>query len=193
LFKKEVNMAQELSKAELLDKIEKDAYDYEYNYHGCSRSALRSLQDNLKLGGDDTLVAAASPLGGGMGLMGEGCGAVSGSLMAIGLAMGFSGGQDITEAAGLYRSVAAGKLFCQRVVQQEGSLLCRHLQARAIGRYVPLLDPSDYPRLLNLNVYPKCAALSGRIARLAAEFILEQREKDWADAEAENPYRFRPQ
>ncbi len=114
-------MAQELSGTGLLDKIEKDAYDYEFNYHGCSRSALRSLQDNLNLGGDDKLIAAASPLSGGIGLMGEVCGAITGSIMAIGMAMGKRGGQDLTNAEGVYRSVAAAKIFYQSRRPRSGS------------------------------------------------------------------------
>jgi C_GCAxxG_C_C family probable redox protein len=191
-LEKEATMAQDLSKTELLAKIEKDAYDYEFNYHGCSRSALCSLQHNLDLGGDDKVIAAASPLSGGVGLMGEVCGAITGSLMAIGMAMGKWGGQDLTNAEGLYRSLGAAKIFYQKVLEQEGSVLCRHLQARALGRYIPIMEPTMYPKLVEVNVYPKCAGLVGRVARLAAEFILEQQAKEWADAEAESLYRFRP-
>ena len=122
--------------------------------------------------------------------MGEVCGAVTGSLMAIGMAMGTRGGEDMTDPDGQYRAVAAGKIFYQKVLEQEGSTLCRHLQARALGFYLPIADPSVYPRLVEAGVYPKCSAIAGRIARLGAEFILDQLEKDWADAEAENPRTF---
>lgn len=181
-------MTQELSRKELLDKIEKEAYDYEYNIHGCSRSTLLALQNNLNLGGGDKLALAAGPLSGGMGMMGEACGALTGSLMAIGLAMGLRGGQDPNDREGFYRSLAAGKLFYQRFLEQEGSVLCRHLQARALGRYYPIMEPFGYKGVVEKNVYIKCATLVGRVARLATEFILEQREKDWADAQAENVY-----
>ena len=180
-------MAQE-SKKELLDKIEKDAHDYEYNYHGCSRSALLALQQNFNLGGGDKLIQASALLSGGMGMMGEICGSLSGSLMAIGLAMGQYGGQNLEDREGFYRSLAAGKLFYQRFLEQEGSVLCRHLQARALGRYYPMMEPYGYKGIVEKNVYIKCAQLVGRVARLAAGFILEQREKDWADAQAENVY-----
>ena len=178
----------ELSRAELLDRIQKDAYDNECTIGGCSRSTLLALQRNLNLGGGDKLALASAPLSGGVGLMGEVCGTLTGSLMAIGLAMGPYGGEDLNEPVGFYRSLAAGKLFYQRFLEQEGSVLCRHLQSRILGRYYPIMEPAGYQGIIDRDVYPKCAELVGRVARLAAEFILEQQDKQWADAEAENVY-----
>jgi len=54
-------MAQGLPKAELLDRIEETAYNYEKEYHGCSRCTLLPLQQHLKLG-DGSALKAAVPL-----------------------------------------------------------------------------------------------------------------------------------
>ena len=43
-------MPDNVSKEELLDRIEKEALDYEMDFHGCSRCVLKPLQDNLDLG-----------------------------------------------------------------------------------------------------------------------------------------------
>ncbi len=100
--------------------------------------------------------------------MGEVCGAITGSIMAIGMAMGERGGQDLTNAEGVYQSVAAAKIFYQKVLEQEGSVLCRHLQARAIGRYIPMMEPTMYPKLVEANYYIKCSGRGGKVGRLGA-------------------------
>ena len=61
-------MSQELSKEELLDKIERVAQQYELGYRGCARCTLLTLQENLKLG-DDLTVKAATPLAVGIALV----------------------------------------------------------------------------------------------------------------------------
>lgn len=46
---------------ELLNKIEKEAHDYERDFHGCSRCVLKPLQDHLNLGDEASLKASTSP------------------------------------------------------------------------------------------------------------------------------------
>jgi len=70
---------------ELLNKIEKEAHDYERDFHGCSRCVLKPLQDNLNLG-DEASLKASTPLAAGVAMRGETCGAFLGGLLAVGIA-----------------------------------------------------------------------------------------------------------
>jgi len=65
-------MAGNDSREELLDKIEKEAHDYERDFHGCSRCVLKPLQDNLDLG-DEASLKASTTLAAGVAMRGETC------------------------------------------------------------------------------------------------------------------------
>ncbi len=64
-----------MSISEILEKIEKTAYEYEKIYHGCSQCTLKAIQEHLHLGNEDAF-KAASALAGGVARMGETCGAL---------------------------------------------------------------------------------------------------------------------
>ncbi|MFH7836232.1 MAG: C-GCAxxG-C-C family protein [Candidatus Aenigmatarchaeota archaeon] len=76
-----------MSISEILEKIEKTAYEYDKVYHGCSQCTLKAIQEHLNLGNGEAF-KAASALAGGIARMGETCGALLGAIMAIGLAYG---------------------------------------------------------------------------------------------------------
>ena len=81
-------MANELSKAELLDKIEEAASKCEKEVHGCGRCALAPLMQYFELGDEsstDLLLKAALPLSGGIAQTRNICAAVLGGMMAIGM------------------------------------------------------------------------------------------------------------
>lgn len=63
----------------------------------------------------------ASPFGGGVSRQGEVCGAVSGGLMAIGLALGSD------TPAGKDRTYQISQSFLQNFISRHGTLLCREL------------------------------------------------------------------
>jgi C_GCAxxG_C_C family probable redox protein len=72
-----------------------------------------------------TCLMLAGPFGGGMGRMGEACGAVTGALMAIGMRHGQQMAVDPVQARGpLYERVAAFMIAFQ---ERHGNLTCREL------------------------------------------------------------------
>lgn len=182
-------MSSELSRKELLDKIESDASEYEENWKGCSRSVMRSLCENMDLGNDEIIIASAVLAGGG-GLSMDTCGALSAGMMAIALAMGRRGAtaKDPSDHEAFFRTLAAGNLFYTRFLKEFGSSLCRHIQTRNLGKFYNIADPQQYRQAVSAGVYGKAAGIVGRAARLAAEFILEQKENDWEEAQKANIY-----
>jgi C_GCAxxG_C_C family probable redox protein len=167
-------MKKEFDKEELLNRIEETARNYESDYHGCSRSALKALQDYLDLG-DDSVFLASTPLAGGIAMMGDTCGALLGGLLAVGLA---TASPDIKDEAALYNSMGAGYKFFRRFIKKMGSSRCRDIQTARLGYYVDLTDPEKYERAKKDGLYNVAGNVVGEAARLAAEFILEMREKE---------------
>jgi C_GCAxxG_C_C family probable redox protein len=89
----------------------------------CSQALFLGFAPRFGL--DANLAARISaPFGGGMGRMGEVCGAVSGALMVIGLASGNATAQDRPSKDRAYQLV---REFAARFRTRHGSLLCRDL------------------------------------------------------------------
>ena len=157
----------------LLDAIEKDAYSLEKTYHGCSRCVLIPLQKHLGL--DDGAVArAAAPLAGGIALSGEACGALTGALMAIGLAVA---PDELEDNQGFLTAMTSGFRFNRRFQKHFGETTCRGLQTSQLGEYYSMADPEAYKNFVELGGYETCAGIVGAASRLAAEFLLELHDK----------------
>lgn len=163
-------MNKELSKEELLDRIEQTAHNYERDHHGCSRSALRALQEHLKLGDASTL-KAATPLAAGVAMRGETCGALLAGLLAVGLA---TASEQVEDEKAFFDSLAAGFRFCRRFEKEMGSSLCHDIQKARFGRWFDMANPEEYEEFIKAGGYIECPKVVGKASRLAAEFILEQ-------------------
>lgn len=165
-------MAKELDTEELLDKIENAAHDYEARYHGCSRCVIRSLLDHLKLG-DGSVFKAATPLAGGIAMRGETCGALVGGIMAIGLALANG---DI-EDENWMKPLIVGYRLWHRFEKEVGATSCRDIQTARFGRFYNLADVKEYEEFGKAGGYVECAKVVGKVARMAAQMILEQSGK----------------
>ena len=99
--------------------VETAVVRFEEGYN-CSQAVLSAFAE--KLGMDHaTAVKIASGFGGGMGRMGETCGAVSGAYMALGLKYG---GVDTASKERTYQLV---REFARRFLATRDSLRCRDL------------------------------------------------------------------
>jgi C_GCAxxG_C_C family probable redox protein len=92
---------------------------------GCSCSeAILSVFGPLLGLPSETAMKLASGFGGGMGLMGETCGAVTASFMALGLALGT---HDVTDTYSRQNTYVMIGEFADRFKGKLGSLNCREL------------------------------------------------------------------
>ncbi len=157
-------------KEELLKRIEERAIFFEKTYHGCSQCTLLAIQENLNLT-DEGAFKAATPLVGGVALMGDTCGAVIGGLMAIGLVFGRS---KIEDGEALSKCLRPARMFYRRFQQQYGSCICRDLQKIALGRSFDMTKKEDYEAFRAAGAYEKCAVFAGGAARIAADLILRK-------------------
>jgi C_GCAxxG_C_C family probable redox protein len=164
---------QELPREELLDRIEKAAYGCETDYHGCSRCVVATLRENLGLG-DDSCISAAVPLAGGIARTANTCGALLGGLMAIGLAFASS---DKTDTDNLFKTLQLARAYYTKFESEVGHVLCRDIRVARLGRFYDTVDPDEHRKFNEAGGNEACAEVAAKAARLAAEFILDERQK----------------
>lgn len=162
------------SRESLLVAIEEEAKALEHEYHGCSRCVLIPLQKHLGLP-DGATVRAVSPLAGGIALSGETCGALTGGLVAVGLAVA---DEDVANRQAFLDTMTAAFRFHRRFQKQFGDITCRALQTTRLGAYYSMAKPEEYQRFIEAGGYEVCSSLVGSASRLAAEYILELHDKD---------------
>ena len=158
--------------SDVVAKIGKTAYEYERVYHGCSQCVLAALQDGFKLGGQESFKAATA-LAGGVARSGNACGALTGGLMAIGLALGRDHLEDSATSQGYARAMDLGGELCKRFETAFGSTLCRDVQRSLFGRSFDLRDPRERKEFWKAGSFEKCPQVVQRAAELAAQVILE--------------------
>jgi C_GCAxxG_C_C family probable redox protein len=166
-------MSENTSREELLSRIEKEANNYEKEFHGCSRCVLKPLQDHLNLG-DDASFKASTPMAAGVAMRGETCGALLGGLMAVGMA---TASEDMTDADALRNSLAAGFRLARKVEKKFGTTNCTRIQTDKLGQFYSLADPEQYEAFIEAGGYMECSKVCGKIARMTAEFIMEYRDR----------------
>jgi C_GCAxxG_C_C family probable redox protein len=93
----------------------------------CSQAVFSAFANHLGLA-DEAALRIGSAFGGGIGRRGEVCGAVTGALMALGLASGHADNSEASKAA----TYALVDDFLVRFQQAHGALSCRSLIGHAI-------------------------------------------------------------
>ncbi|MFH0872061.1 MAG: C-GCAxxG-C-C family protein [bacterium] len=96
-------------------------YDSGYN---CAESVLKSCQELYGLPGAEVVPKVATGFGGGIGRKGSVCGALTGGILALGLAMGRMDPKDTAARDQIY--VLARELY-ERFEREFGTVLCFNL------------------------------------------------------------------
>jgi len=161
-------------RGEVLDKVEKAAYAYEKDSHGCSRCVFKALQEHLNLKGGASALKASTPLAAGVAMHGEICGALLGGLLAIGIV---TASEDLKDRDALTDSLAAGFRLVKKVQREFGTTNCVEIQTEKLGRSYRITDVKEYKKFIQAKEYVKCPHVVGKIARMTAEFILDYQTK----------------
>ena len=101
----------------------KQAETYFKEGYNCCQAVVLAFADEVGLEKETALKIAAS-FGGGMGLLREVCGAVSGALMALGIRFGYCTPNDME---GKQRGNGKAIEFINAFREQRGTLLCKEL------------------------------------------------------------------
>ncbi len=96
----------------------------------CSQAVLLTFAPDFDVS-VETAARLAAPFGGGMGRLGEVCGAATGGMMALGLRAGNTSGEDKAAKEATYALV---RDFAAGFEARHGSILCRELLACDLSR-----------------------------------------------------------
>lgn len=175
------------SEKELLEEIEKKAYQYAKEYHSCSQCTLLTVQEMFGLPGNDVLKAATG-FAGGIGRTGSVCGAVLGGVMALGLLYGRDQETMKHPDANLRAQrrdeieLKLGtliKTFRAKFDEEYGSMICNDIETRIFGRSFDKWNPEDRKEKDRLGGHDdKCPKVVGKAARWVAQLILEEQARN---------------
>jgi len=161
-------------KNDLAGRAYRTAFDYEARYRGCGQATLAGILDTLGVQ-EDGLVRGASPLAGGLALLGDGpCGGFLGAALALGW---FAGRRrlhldgDREERYRCFRMTAELRRW---YIQAYGSVLCCDIQQKVFGRAYDLWDDRDKEAFDAAGAHTtKCTHVVGRAAQWAVEILCQ--------------------
>ena len=153
---------------ELLKMLDDKVNEYLPMCGNCAQTSFLSLQEVFDLE-DGAILKALTPFPG-IALRGETCGAVVGSLMALGLVYGRDR-EKLEDLSAYLGSLPPARRFCSRFEKEYGSTMCGDIVEAQFGRRFNLADPAEAMEWMNCGAIEKCSAVVRTAVRIAAEII----------------------
>lgn len=167
------------SNREKIDKAFKLAKDYLASNGNCAQCVFAAVTETLGMESADAF-RSCTGFADGVGMTGNGhCGAISGAVMAIGYIYGRKR-EDFPRRGKMMKTLMLTRQLQNRFMEEHGSCICQDLQTKFFGRFFNLLEPSEVIAANQAGLLDKCSLLSGQVARITTELILDQQEKDAA-------------
>jgi len=163
----------------MAEKAAEKAYEagknYEKTYRGCSQCVVAALQDVFDIR-DDAIFKSATGLAGGAAMSCDGsCGAYVGAILVLSSLLGRER-DNFSDPEGIrFKTHALAGKFHKKYIDEYGSVVCRDIQAKVLGRPYYLADPDEYEKFHNAGAHDiYCPEVVGKAARWMAEIILEE-------------------
>lgn len=158
------------NKAEILDRVERRAEEYNYILKNCAQGTALALLEEFGMGSME-IVKALTPFPG-IGGTGEICGGITGSLIAFGL---FFGSDDRTDYGATDRTIAMSQRLMAFFESRIGSMYCADIiESVIIGQQ---LNPGESEEaMMTFSMakgFEKCGLPPGVGVRLAAEMMID--------------------
>lgn len=149
---------------------------YERTYRGCGQCVVAAPQDTFGVR-DDHIFKAATGLSGGGALTCEGsCGAYVGALLVLGSLWGRERDKFEDPEGVRFRTHKLAKKFRDKYIQEYGSVVCRDVQTKIVGRPFYLADPDEFKKFHDAGAHDvHCPEVVGKAARWMAEIIDEEK------------------
>jgi len=158
-----------LSTEAALDLVDGKADYFMRLCHNCAQSSFLALHEVFGVG-DASLAKALTPLPG-IAERGETCGAVVGSLLAI----GFVYGRERLDDWAAWRScLVPARNFCERFEAEFGSTRCADVVEKLFGRRYNLADPAELGEFMEAGATAKCGRVVRTAVGIAARLMLER-------------------
>lgn len=136
----------------------------------CAQTSFVVLQEEFDLEGAQIL-RALTPFPG-IALRGETCGAVIGSLMALGLEFGRD---DLSDWRGYIGSLPSARRFCKRFEEKNGSTDCASILENRLGRNYDLADKTEAFEYASSGGPEACSEVVASAVLIASEAIRKKR------------------
>ncbi len=160
----------EKSKEEILKELEAKVEKFMPMYRSCSQPSFAALNEQFELKADQT-IPALMPFAGGIAGKGETCGAVSGSLLAIGFYFEPVNQKEMGKPGS---SMKYAKLFFDRFTKQFGSTRCKEVVKHQYGRYYDTSNPEEQRLFMEASIKTgKCMEVIKKAVLIAGDIILE--------------------
>jgi len=161
----------EKSKEEIFKELDEKVAKFLPLYRSCALASFGALNDQFKLNADNNTLRALMPFTGGIALRGETCGAVSGSMLAIGFFFE-SMNQKGKETAG--SSIKYGGVLFDRFTKEFDSTRCKEVLKHQFGRSYDFLNPEEQKLFMEASEADgKCLEVVQKAALIAGDIILE--------------------
>ena len=164
-------------KNEVKGAIYNSGFEFEKNYGGCAQCTLCALQPYLDI--DDTVIKSATGLMAGGVRSGNSCGAFNGGLMAIAAVTGRSP-KNMDDKQAVADTLALGRKLFDKFMEEYGTVICRDIQYKIMGKSYRMYDVEDMQRFLADGGHDdKCTAVVAKAAVWAAEILEEAGLKEF--------------
>jgi C_GCAxxG_C_C family probable redox protein len=162
-------MTDEALTEEHLQSLGQSARDTLSRCGNCAQTAFAVLQDEFGLEGQ-AILRALTPFPG-IALRGETCGAVIGSLMAIGLVYGRD---DLEDWHGYIGSLPPARRFTRRFEEANGGTDCEPILESKLGRKFNLADTVQSLEYVEAGGPQVCGEILAGAVQIAAEIIAKK-------------------
>jgi C_GCAxxG_C_C family probable redox protein len=152
--------------------------EYEKKYMGCGQCAVAALQDAIGIRDDDVFKATTGLAGGGAGTTDGSCGAYVGAIMVLGSLLGRERDKfdDFDSIAPNSPAFTLMRKFRDKFIQEYGSIICRDIHTKVLGRPYYLVDPDEFKKFEEAGGHSDkgCIEVVGKAAKWMAELIEEE-------------------
>lgn len=163
------------SRDEIMDSLDQKVMEVLPLCGNCAQTTFLALQEQFDLDGD-VVLKALTPFPG-IALRGETCGAVTGSLMAMGLING-RGKENLNDWQAYLGSLPPARKFCRRFEAELGSTMCGDIVESQFGRRFDLADQVQAMEWMGCGALEKCGQVIKKGVQIAADIILELQPSD---------------
>ena len=167
------NTLNETSEKKQQTEIAQRAKDLLMESGNCAQTSFAILSEEHDLEGAQIL-KALTPFPG-IALRGETCGAVIGSLMALGLVYGR---EDLTDWKGYIGSLPSARRFCAQFEEEHGSTACSNILQEKLGRNFDLADRVEAIEYVQSGGPEACAKVVISAIEIASQGIEKERGAD---------------
>lgn len=154
---------------DVLDALDEKVGKYLAISRNCAQTSFLTLKEQFELD-DGAILKALTPFPG-IALRGETCGAVIGSLMALGLVFGR---EELDDREGYLASLPSARTFCHRFEKELGSTMCGDILESEFGKRYDLTDPAQVAEWQEAGALDKCSVVVRKAVRIAAEIIQDR-------------------